>query len=282
MLSLFAFYGVSFAVDWTARHGGRVREDFAIEKGFWRMNENQQPKYDAFTEQIIQQYNEIAQLAGALAHEIKNPLSVIRMNMDLLAEDFQADGPINRMRSLNKIEMVQRQCQRLQTLLDDFLRFARLRKLDLRPGNLNEHLERVLNLFEVQATENHIDIVRCLDSELPSIMLEEQTLEAAIVNLVKNAIEAMPDGGELTVITRLTRTGVAFDLIDSGEGMDETTAMHMFDAFYSNKDGGSGLGLPTARKVIEAHGARIDVQSEVGRGTKFTVEFPTPPRIEGS
>ena len=246
------------------------------------MNENQQPKYDSFTEQIIQQYNEIAQLAGALAHEIKNPLSVIRMNMDLLAEDFHSDGPINRMRAVNKIDMVQRQCQRLQTLLDDFLRFARLRKLDLRPGNLNEQVERVLNLFEVQANENHVDIIRCLDLDLPSIMLDEQTLEAAIVNLVKNAIEAMPDGGELTAITRLTRSGVAFDLIDSGEGMDETTAMHMFDAFYSNKDGGSGLGLPTARKVIEAHGARIDVQSEVGRGTKFTVEFPTPARLEGT
>ncbi|MEZ6116683.1 MAG: ATP-binding protein [Pirellulaceae bacterium] len=246
------------------------------------MNENQQPKYDAYTEQVIQQYNEIAQLAGALAHEIKNPLSVIRMNMDLLAEDFHADTPINRARAVSKIEMVQRQCQRLQVLLDDFLKFARLRKLDLRPGNLNEQIDRVLNLFEVQADEAGIDIVRCFDADLPSIMLDEQTLEAGIVNLVKNAIEAMPDGGELTAITRLTRTGVAFDLIDTGKGMDETTAMHMFDAFYSNKDGGSGLGLPTTRKVVEAHGARIDVQSEVGRGTKFTVEFPTPARIEGA
>ena len=68
-------------------------------------------------------------------------------------------------------------------------------------------------------------------------------------------------------------------LIDTGIGMDETTALHMFEAFYSTKDGGSGLGLPTARKIIEAHGGRISVQSDVGRGTKFTLEFPTPRRI---
>jgi signal transduction histidine kinase len=243
------------------------------------MNKNEQPAYDQFTQQLIQQYNEIAQLAGALAHEIKNPLSVIRMNVDLLAEDIEHDAPLNRQRVKRKIEIVQRQCERLQNLLNEFLKFARVRKLDLRSGNLNEQIERVLDLFEAQATEQRINVLRYLDPELPTILLDEQTLEAALVNLVKNAIEAMPNGGELTVRTRTTATDVALDLIDTGVGMDENTARHMFDAFFSTKDGGSGLGLPTTRKVIEAHGARIDVQTELGRGTKFTIEFPMPPRL---
>jgi signal transduction histidine kinase len=243
---------------------------------------NEQPDYDNYTRQLIQQYNEIAQLAGALAHEIKNPLSVIRMNVDLLTEDLSDEGPVNKRRALQKIHIVQWQCERLQNLLNDFLKFARLRKLDLSPGNLNEQVNRVLDLFAAQAREDRVDIVRYLDPELPSILLDEQTMEAALVNLVKNALEAMPDGGQLTARTRLTRTGVALDLIDTGCGMDEHTAMHMFDAFYSTKDGGSGLGLPTAKKVIEAHGARIVVQSEAHRGTQFTLEFPTPPRIGGS
>ena len=89
----------------------------------------------------------------------------------------------------------------------------------------------------------------------------------------------MPDGGALVVRTRPTRTGVALDLIDSGCGMGDETAMNMFDAFYSTKHGGSGLGLPTARKIVEAHGGRISVQSEVGRGTQFTLEFPMPARL---
>jgi signal transduction histidine kinase len=242
---------------------------------------SEQPEYDQYTRQLIQQYNEIAQLAGALAHEIKNPLSVIRMNVDLLTEDLADEAPLNKRRALQKIQIVQWQCERLQNLLNDFLKFARVRKLDLTAGSLNEQINRVLDLFAAQAREMGVDIVRYLDAELPSILLDEQTMEAALVNLVKNALEAMPDGGQLTVRTRLTRHGVALDLIDTGCGMDENTAMHMFDAFYSTKEGGSGLGLPTAKKVIEAHGARIVVQSEVGRGTQFTLEFPTPPRLAG-
>ncbi|MBC7856026.1 MAG: sensor histidine kinase, partial [Pirellulaceae bacterium] len=148
-----------------------------------------------------------------------------------------------------------------------------------RSGSLNEQMERVLDLFTPQANETGVEIVRYLDHDLPSILLNAETLQAALVNLVKNALEAMPSGGQFIARTRLTRSGVALDLIDTGSGMDEKTAMKMFEPFYSTKSGGSGLGLPTARKIIEAHGGRIDVHSEVGRGTQFTLEFPTPPRI---
>jgi signal transduction histidine kinase len=96
---------------------------------------------------------------------------------------------------------------------------------------------------------------------------------------MKNALEAMPDGGQLVVRTYPTRTGIALDLIDTGIGMDEQTAVRMFEPFFSTKQGGSGLGLPMARKTIEAHGGCISVQSEVGRGTKFILEFPTPRRL---
>lgn len=235
------------------------------------------------TEEVIQrlriQFHELAELAGSLAHEIKNPLSVIRMNMDLLAEDFAGQESPRERRALAKIDVVQKQCTRLENLLRDFLKFARLRDLELTPGSLNEVVERVLKLFEPQARESDVEFIRYLDPELPTIKLDEQTLQAALFNLVKNSLEAMPDGGQLMVRTRITRTGVALDLIDTGCGMDSNTALHMFDAFYSTKHGGSGLGLPTARKIIEAHGGRIGVQSEVERGTKFTIEFPQPARI---
>ena len=99
------------------------------------------------------------------------------------------------------------------------------------------------------------------------------------MNLVKNALESMGSGGQLMVRTYTTRKSVALDLIDTGSGVDDNTVLHMFEPFYSTKDGGSGLGLPTARKIIEAHGGRISVQSEVGRGTKFVLEFPVPKRL---
>jgi signal transduction histidine kinase len=244
-----------------------------------RMTDHSPLSTEQAFDQLRERYAELAALAGSLAHEIKNPLSVIRMNMDLLAEDFANPQTPRERRALAKIEMVGRQCTRLENLLNDFLRFNKVNQLDLRLGSLNEQIERVLDLFATQADATGVEIVRYLDAELPSIQLNAETLQAALVNLVKNALEAMPDGGQLIARTRVTRQGVALDLIDTGIGMDERTAMKMFDAFYTTKGGGSGLGLPTARRIIEAHGGRIGVHSEAGRGTQFTLEFPTPARI---
>ncbi len=228
---------------------------------------------------LREQYSELAKLAGSLAHEIKNPLSVIRMNMDLLAEDLPPGESARERRIRQKVDIVQQQCTRLENLLNDFLRFARLTQLELTPGNLNDIVMSVLALFEPKAREQDIEIITYLDPALPTILLHSETLHAAILNLVKNAFEALSKGGHLVARTYVTASGVALDLIDDGCGMDDRTAMRMFEAFYSTKSGGSGLGLPTARKIIEAHGGTIHVQSDVGRGTKFTLEFPVPKRL---
>lgn len=235
---------------------------------------------DDYADRLRKEYQELAALAGSLAHEIKNPLSVIRMNIELLGEDFEAmDSPAGR-QALNRIVILQRQCERLETMLNDFLRFTRLDNLELKAGNLNEQVLLVLQLFETQAAKQKVEIKRFFESDIPSIKMESQTFQAALVNLVKNALEAMPEGGQLVARTRLTRMGVALDLIDTGCGMESETLLKMFDIFYTRKDGGTGLGLPTAKKIIEAHGGRINVQSEAGLGTHFTIEFPTPKRIE--
>ncbi len=228
---------------------------------------------------LRKQYAELASLAGELAHEIKNPLSTIRMNMEMLDEDFQAIKTPEARRALQKIEIVNRQCERLETMLNDFLRFTQLSSLELVAGNLNDQISHVLDFFEAQAEKQEIEISRKLDTNLPGIKLDPQTLQAALINLVKNAFEAMPNGGQLMARTRITRTGVALDLLDTGCGMNPNTLINMFKDFYTSKDGGTGLGLPTAKKIIEAHDARMNVQSELGQGTLFTIEFPTPKRV---
>ena len=228
---------------------------------------------------LRRRYAELAALAGELAHEIKNPLSVIRMNMELLHEDFEEINlPLAR-RAVERIETVNRQCQRLDTYLKDFLEFTRFNSLELKAGNLNNQIEQVLDFFARQAEEQGVQVDRHLDAALPSIKLDSQTLQQALTNLVKNALEAMPNGGQLLVRTRLVRKGVALDVIDTGCGMESNMLLNMFKEFYTSKDGGTGLGLPTAKKIIEAHSGRINVQSEVGTGTCFTVEFPTPARL---
>jgi signal transduction histidine kinase len=243
------------------------------------MSQNPQASYDGAHQKLVDQYTEIARLAGGLAHEIKNPLSTIRLNMELLAEDLaESEAPHDR-RALHKIQVVQRECQRLQDLLDDFLNFAKVRKLQLEPVDLNEQVRQVLDFFRPKAKEAGIEVVDYLTPDLPLVLLDSKAFHGAFLNLVLNAEQAMPSGGQLVVRTYLVAGGVALDLIDTGSGMDENTRQRVFEAFFSTRRGGSGLGLPTARKIVEAHGGQIAVQSEVGRGTQFTIKLPTPAQI---
>jgi signal transduction histidine kinase len=240
----------------------------------WSMMENSHQK-------LVDQYNEIAQLAGGLAHEIKNPLSTIRLNMDLLAEDFRdSDLPRDR-RAMRKIELVEHECQRLQELLDNFLSFAKAGRNRWEPTDINELICEILDFFQPSANESHIEIATYLGSDLPPVLLDRESFRGAVLNLVINAQQAMPDGGRLVVRTYCTGPGVALDLIDDGCGMTPETLEHAFEAFYSTKSGGSGLGLPTARKIVEAHGGRMAVQSAVGLGTWFNIHLPVLPQIAG-
>jgi len=230
-------------------------------------------------QKLADQYSEIARLVGGLAHEIKNPLSTIRMNMDLLAEDFrESDAPRDR-RALGKVVTVQRECTRLQRLLDDFLRFARGRHLELEPTDLNDQVRDVLEFFRPKAADGKIEIAEYLAADLPTVLVDRESLHGALLNLMLNAEQAMPDGGQLVVRTYPRPDGVGLDLIDTGCGMDAATKERVFEAFYSTKRGGSGLGLPIAKKVIEAHGGAMAVESEPGHGTRFSIALPTPARL---
>jgi signal transduction histidine kinase len=233
----------------------------------------------AAVQRLMDQYTEIARLAGGLAHEIKNPLSTIRLNMELLAEDLeQAESPAGR-RALKRVDVVRRECKRLQSLLDDFLNFAKVRRLQLEPSDLNHQIDDVLEFFAPEAEEAGVEIVRYLDPELPHVMLDREAFRQALLNLILNAKQAMPEGGQLVVRTAAQGENVELYLIDTGCGMDEQIMSRMFEAFFSTKPSGSGLGLPTTEKIIAAHGGRIRVQSEAGHGTQFTIELPVPARI---
>lgn len=230
-------------------------------------------------DRLMEQYAEIARLAGALAHEIKNPLSTIRLNMELLAEDLDDPQTPTQRRAAKRVDVVKRECQRLQDLLDDFLNFAKVRRLELKPTDLNAEIEETLELFEPEADAAQVEIVKYLDPELPRVLLDAESFRGAMLNLLINAKQAMPDGGQIVVRTKPVGGRAVLDLIDTGVGIDDYTATRMFEAFFSTKPGGSGLGLPTTGKIIEAHGGRIHVASEVGRGTQFTIELPVPPQL---
>jgi len=220
------------------------------------------------------QYAEIAELAGGLAHEIRNPLSTMSLNLDLLAEDFQAVETHRDRRVLQKIERLRRESQRLQDILENFLRFARVQELRLEATDLNVIVEELRDFFEPQAIAQGIVVRTQYEADLPKIGLDVDLFRQALLNLFINARQAMPDGGELLLRTRSDGSWNVLEVTDTGIGMPEEVRARVFDAFYSTRAGGSGLGLPTTRKIVEAHGGSLRVQSEPGRGSQFTLRLP--------
>jgi signal transduction histidine kinase len=231
----------------------------------------------AINRRLRAQYAEIAQLAGGLAHEIKNPLSTMSLNLDLLVEDFKgAETPRDR-RVLKKLERVRKETERLNDIVEDFLRFAKVQDLRVQPTDLNAVVDDLRDFCEPQAMGQGIVIRSQYDPDLPSVPLDVDLFKQALWNLIRNAHHAMPDGGELILQTRQDGDSAVLDVTDTGVGMTPEIASKVFDAFYSTKAGGSGLGLPTTRKIVEAHGGEIALQSEPGQGSRFTIRLPLAP-----
>ncbi|MDO4587419.1 MAG: ATP-binding protein [Planctomycetia bacterium] len=235
---------------------------------------------DEVNKRLVQEYTEIAKLAGGLAHEIKNPLSTIRLNMELLEEDLDdLDETPQQRRAIKKVDIVKKECLRLEELLNEFLDFTRAHHLDMTAADTNKELREILEFLRPKAKESNVEIIEFFSADLPTIRIDKRYFHRAIVNLILNAIQAMPEGGELMIRTRLCGNEVAIDFVDTGCGMDTETLQKIFEPFYSTKRRGSGLGLPTVRKIIEGHGGRIAIQSELGQGTQFTLTFPSLRRI---
>ena len=217
---------------------------------------------------------ELATLAGGLAHEIRNPLSTIGMNLELLAEELESDDSQRARRMLRRIGNLQGECRNLEEILNAFLQFARAGELHLSDGNLNTIVSDYVDFLEPQANSMEVELRPHFDSDLPVVMLDKSLMRQALVNLCRNAIEAMPEGGSIDLLTRTRGDDVVLEIIDTGKGMDEKTRGQMFQAFFSTRSGGSGLGLPTVRRIVEAHHGRISCESEVGKGTRFTITLP--------
>jgi two-component system sensor histidine kinase HydH len=223
---------------------------------------------------VNQEYAELAELAGGFVHDLKNHLSTLRLNLQLLAEDFHDPQTQRERRALDRIQRLQNESQRLVDVSNEFLRFARVKDLELTPTNLSEVVEELMDFFAPLARTANIEIKSYLPADLPTVRLNRDMFKQALLNLLLNAQQAMPSGGEITLLARAEPDYVILDLIDTGRGMAPEVLAKAFRPFYSTRGGGTGLGLPTTRKIIEAHGGSIDVQSEVGRGTKFTIRLP--------
>ena len=222
-----------------------------------------------------QQILAISQIVGGLAHEIKNPLSTINLNLNLLAEDLRKFPDDEHKRILRRLAGVQQEAQRMCTTLDDFLRFAGKVELQPRRVDLREVLSELQDFFLPQAEAANI-VLRYSPPAAPiECNIDVNLIKQAILNLLLNATQAMePAGGELLLRASASDTDAMIEVTDTGPGIDPKALETIFTPYFSTKSAGTGLGLPTARRIVHEHGGTLLVESEPNRGTRFTITLP--------
>jgi len=210
----------------------------------------------------------VRKLAAGVAHEIGNPLNAISLNLQLLQRD-PTDA--------EAIDVCLTQVRRLDGIVRDFLAALRPTRPNLMPGSVAEPLKNCLASFKAQFVERDISVTLEIPAALPTVALDADQMEQVFFNLVKNALEAMKDGGRLGIVLDSDDQNVRVTLRDSGFGMDAEQLAHLFEPYRTSKEHGTGLGLMISSRIVRDHGGDIAAESEPGAGTSFTI---TLPRIE--
>jgi two-component system sensor histidine kinase AtoS len=209
----------------------------------------------------------IGQLAASIAHELRNPLSSIKGAAQFLQKEYEDHSAI-----VEFLGIIIDEVNGLNKLTTEFLDFARPMQLELAHTSVNTVIDKTLQLMSVHITDNNVVVKENLDPTVPEIQADEGQLEQVMRNLIINALQAMPDGGALTLSTgRAPSGGVYMSITDTGIGIPEEKLDRIFLPFFTTKTKGTGLGLSVVRKIVENHGGRIEVNSEVGTGTTFTI-----------
>lgn len=211
-------------------------------------------------------------IAGGLVHEIKNPLSTLRINLTLLKEDLHSVLPEER-RLSRRIEVLEKEVQRLDAVLADFMRYAGMRKLERQAHDLAVILGE---LADFVGPGFRMDGV-ALELAVPPLRVEVdgQLIKQALLNLLLNAQQATAAGGAVRVRGRRAAGRVEIEIEDDGRGIEAGELERVFDVYYSGFKTGTGLGLPTARRILEEHGGGIELESEPGRGTTVRLWIPS-------
>ncbi len=223
----------------------------------------------------------VGHLTASLSHEIRNPLSSIKMNMQILSRRLELDGFDRR-----RLEITVHEVSRLEGILRQLLDTARPLNISLASVNLTGLARGCVDLLEPEAARKRLGVIQRHPGNLPLAQLDAGKLEQAVINLLLNAIDASPEGGTIKVWTKAKgRNQVRFlelGVQDHGSGIDPAIKPHLFTPFYTSKTTGSGLGLSNVKRIVDAHSGTVEVRSRKGRGATFVLRLPCLVRAESS
>lgn len=212
----------------------------------------------------------LGRAAAQVAHEVKNPLA------GLLLYSLQLQSKAHTLSESQAylVDKIVETITHLNSRVEQILGFARPVSLTLQSGDLHQIVKDVLELLRPQLTANNVEVQLSLDQHAAFAMLDESSMRGALMNLMLNAIEAMPEGGILSIALNRTDETLQLQISDTGPGISEEEAKNIFEPFYTTKEQGLGLGMPYAKKLIEQHGGTISLGSQVGHGATISIALP--------
>ncbi|MBK7975033.1 MAG: response regulator [Deltaproteobacteria bacterium] len=215
----------------------------------------------------------VGELVSVIAHEVRNPLVAIGGFARRLKK-----GASDAVETAKLAAIIVEEVDRLEKILKSMLDFAKSSRPTLRPEDPTRLVAKSLVLFEGEIKRAGVELKVEFEPNLPEVMLDGDQIRGVILNLVLNAVQAMPRGGRLTIRTTRSGDGAAIEVEDTGLGITEDKLAHLFDPFFTTKPTGTGLGLAIAQKTIHGHGGRLEVSSQVGRGSLFKIVLPAMAR----
>ncbi|NOX97313.1 MAG: PAS domain-containing protein [Nitrospirae bacterium] len=217
----------------------------------------------------------LGSLSSWMAHEIRNPLNSIAISLELLQEEVE--GLVKeelREEPLRLMKVISDEIHRLNESVHDFLSFDKPPSLNVETTDINQILNGTLSLIQPEAVKRGVKIRKGYRKKLPTVQVDAKKIRQAILNVIINSIQAMPQGGELHLITRSRENWVEIEIRDSGVGIPEKAQEKIFDFFFTTREEGAGLGLSITRKIVNEHGGDIQVESKENSGTRVILRLP--------
>ncbi len=213
----------------------------------------------------------VGELASGLAHEIRNPLNAMALNIQLLGEECVKKVEEQ---STTKIKKIHKEIFHLEKILTDFLDFAKPVLLEKEATNVKEMILEMIDILKPKFDEKRINVSLEIEKNLPAVLLDRKKIKQVIFNLILNAIQATSPDGKIIIKITYSLRKIQIDVIDNGIGMSEDTKNKIFTLFYTTKEGGTGIGLPIVQKIVREHSGEIVVTSKLGEGSTFTIFLP--------